>query len=122
MVTTTHCYLLARAPISTMAFSAQTGTASLYLNGPGGQSGDGFPLPRAGRLRAIYVWDGTKTFSDSGDIAFNAGTRLSVYCQSTGSDFDVRVRLNGASAGLDVSAVPYNSSLKVVVEFSLFHN
>ncbi|MDD5088953.1 MAG: hypothetical protein PHI18_09180 [bacterium] len=120
MVNPTHNYLLARAPLSTMAFSAQMASASIYLNGPGGQSGDGFPLPRAGVLTAVHVYDGTRVLSDTGEISFTAGARLSVYCQSTGSAFNVRVRLNGSSCGLDVAEVPFNSSLKVVVEFSLF--
>lgn len=119
MVTTTHCFLLARAPISTMAFSAQTGATSMYLNGPGGESGDGFPLPRAGVLRSLSVFDGSQIHSDFADVSFGAGARLSVYCQSMGSNFTARVRINGASAGINVPDIPFNSSVKAVVEFAL---
>ncbi|MBU0509891.1 hypothetical protein KKH27_13795 [bacterium] len=122
MVNNTLCYLLARGPISTMGFSAQTGTGSIYLNGPGGQSGDGFPMPRAGYVTGLHVWDGTKYSWDAGAVAFEAGDRLSVYCQSTGSNFIARVRKNGGSIGLETPEIPYNSSVLATVEFILLRD
>jgi hypothetical protein len=119
MVNNTLCYLLARVPISTMGFSGHVATSSMYLSGPGGQAGDGFPLPRDGYLTAIYLWDGTKLAFDTGSVAFTAGTRLSVYCQSAGSNFSVRVRLNGSSSGLEATEIPFNANLMATVEFAL---
>jgi hypothetical protein len=115
----TLSYLFARSPISTMGFSGVTTTASIHLNGPGGQSGDGFPLPRDGVLTRLEIWDGTTRRFDTDEISFVAGDRLSVYCQNLGSDFTVKVRLNGVSTAMQIEAVPHNSTLFAVVEFSL---
>jgi len=119
MINPTHNYLVARTPISTMAFSGAVTTASVVLNGSGGQSGTGFPLPRRGIITSLYVWDGGATRSDTDEIVFNAGDRISVYCQSTGTDFTVKVRLNGSSTILQVSGVPFNTTLFATVEFLL---
>ncbi len=115
----THSYLLANTPLSTMGFSAKTGTTSVYLNGPGGEAGDGFALPRRGYLTGITLWDGSLLRTDIDKIAFDSGDRLSVYCQSSGLDFTVKVRLNGASTTLQIPGVAFNATLKAVIEFML---
>jgi len=117
MVNNTHAYLMARTPLSTMAFSGAQTNQSVYLHGPGGQNGDGFPLPRRGYVTGLHVWDGTTLRSDSSEIAFNAGDRISVYCQSGGSDFAVKLRVNGTSSAMQVSGVPFNTTLYATVEF-----
>ncbi|RPH95492.1 hypothetical protein EHM69_04280 [candidate division KSB1 bacterium] len=122
MLNTTLSYLFARAPISTMGFSGVTQTASLYLNGPGGQAGDGFPLPRNGFLTGLRIWDGTTTRTDTDEIAVLAGDRIAVFCQNVGPSFTVRVRVNGTSTSLQVMAVPLNSTLFVTVEFILLRD
>lgn len=119
MINTTHCYLLAARPLNTLGFSGVTTTVSVNLPGPGGQNGDGFPLTRSGYLTRLYVWDGTTLRSDNTLISFTGGDRLSLYCQSTGTDFTVKARLNGTSTNLQVKNVPYNSTLYVIAEFSL---
>jgi hypothetical protein len=119
MVNNTHTYLIARAPISTTGFSGAVTTASVSLNGPGGQSGNGFPLPRRGYLTGLQVWDGTTLRSDTAQIAFDAGDKISVYCQNDGSSFTVKVRVNASSTTLQVSGVPLNSTLFATVEFML---
>jgi hypothetical protein len=119
MVNNTHAFLLARTPISTIAFSGAVTNQSMFLNGPGGRSGDGFPLPRRGYLTGLHVWDGTTIRSDFAEIAFDPRDRISVYCQSGGSDFTIGIRVNGINNGLQVSGVPFNSALFATVEFML---
>ena len=115
----THNYLLANTPISTMGFSGTTGTSSIYLNGPGGVAGDGFALPRRGYLTGFTLWDGSVVRSDAAKISFDSADRLSVYCQNTGTDFTVKVRLNGVSTSLQTTGVPHSLTLQAVVEFML---
>jgi hypothetical protein len=115
----THTFLLATRPPNTMSFSAALTTNSAYLNGPGGHTGDGFPLPRRGYLVALYLWDGTTLRFDDDEIAFQSGDRISVYCQTTGSNFTVKVRLNGNTTALQITGVPFNTTLSATVEFLL---
>ncbi len=65
------------------------------------------------------MWDGTTQRYDTDEIAFNAGDKISVYCQSSGTDFTVKVRLNGTSTLLEVSGVPFNTTLYATLEFML---
>ena len=119
MPNTTQNYLLANTPISTIAFSAVVSTSSVYLNGPGGVSGDGFALPRRGYLTGLTVWDGSLVRGDATQITFDAFDRVSIYCQNVGPDFSVKVRLNGVSQMLHVTGVPHSSTLQAVLEFML---
>jgi hypothetical protein len=119
MISNTLAYLFSTRTISTMAFSGATTTASIYLNGPGGTPGNGFPLPKRGYLVGIQVWDGTTLRSDTDSISFQAGDKIAVFCQNAGSNFSVKVRLNGTSTALEATAVPFNSTLFVVLEFIL---
>ena len=115
----THNYLLANTPLSTICFSGTTGTASVNLNGPGGVAGDGFPMPRRGWLTQLFLWDGSIIRSGGDEISFNSGDRVCIYCQNTGTDFSVKVRINGVSTSLQLTSVPHNSTLQVVLEFML---
>lgn len=118
MSNTTLNYLYATDPPSLLGFSGVTGNVSVQLNGPGGQSGDGFPVLRDGDLLGISVWDGSTWRSDTGGIALSAGSRISVYCQNTGSDFTVKARVNGISTSIQTTGVPHNSTLMVMVEIT----
>jgi hypothetical protein len=118
----TLSYLFARSPISTMGFSGVTASTSVHLNGPGGQAGDGFPLPRDGVLTRLELWDGSTRRFDTDEISFSAGDRLTVYCQNVGASFTVKVRFNGVSTALQIEDVPLNSTLFAVVEFSLLRS
>ena len=115
----THSFLFATRPPELLCFSGAVTNVSTYLPGPGGQAADGFPMPRRGILTALQIWDGTTLRSNTDEIAFNAGDRLALYCQSTGTNFTVRVRVNGSSSNLQVLSVPYNSTLFATVEFLL---
>ena len=99
-----------------MCFSGTTGTTSQGLPGAGGQAGSGFPLPRAGFLTSVHLWDGSTYRFDANEIAFAAGDRLSVFCQAGASDYTVKVRLNGNSTGLQMTGVPFSSTLYITVE------
>ena len=118
MANTTLNYLYATTPPAVLGFSGVTTTSSILLNGPGGQSGDGFPVLRDGFLTGLSVWDGTTWRSDSGEIELAAGDRISVYCQSTGTDFTVKIRVNGVSTTVQTTSIPYNSTVMALVEFT----
>jgi hypothetical protein len=115
-------YLFGRAPISTMGFSGAVASSSVHLKGAGGEAGDGFPLPRSGVLTGLQVWDGSTLRFDTDEISCSGGDRLSIFCQNAGTDFNVTVRVNGASTSLQAAGVPYNSTLYVVVEFTLLRS
>lgn len=118
MPNTTLNYLYATTPLTLLGFSGTTGTTSVQLNGPGGQYGDGFPVQRDGNLTGLSIWDGSNLHIDSAAIALSAGDRLSIYCQNTGSDFTVKVRVNGVSTTLQVTGIPHSSTLMATVEFT----
>jgi hypothetical protein len=122
MLNETLNYLYAHTSVSMLCFSGQTGNVSVDLNGPGGLGGDGFPFPTTGMIRALRLWDGVTDRSDSDEIAVAASDRLSVYCQDTGPDFTVKVRVNGASTNLEIPNVPFNSVLYASVEVQLLMN
>jgi hypothetical protein len=122
MPSNTLSYLYARSALSTMAFSGSLSTTSASLNGAGGQGANGFPLPRRGAITSLALWDGTTMRTDTDEIPFNAGDRISVFCQNMGSDFTVKVRVNGVSTELLVTGVPYNSALTATVELYLMRD
>ncbi len=115
----THSFLLASRPLDAIHFSGAVTTTSAYLNGPGGQAGDGFPVTRRGFLTGLRVWDGANLHSDSDEIAFNADDRISLYCQVVSGTFTVKVRVNGSSTALEVAGVPFNTTLFATLEFLL---
>ncbi len=117
----THNYLLATEPISTLCFSGLVGSTSVYLNGPGNQAGNGFPMLRKGYLTGLAVWDGTTVRSDRTQVSFVADDKISLYCQNVGSNFTVRVRINGSSTTLQVASVPFGTTLYATVEFMLLN-
>jgi len=116
----THSFLFASRTPNIMSFSGAVTNQSVHLPGPGGQSGTGFPLPRRGYLTALHLWDGSSLHFDDDEIPFQSGDKLSVYCQTGGSDFSVKVRLNGTTTPLQVDSVPFNTTLFATVEFLLF--
>lgn len=115
----TLAYALASQPLMTLVFSGTTTTASTYLPGSGGVAADGIPVPFAGTLHKLIVFDGSNSRSDSDNITFAANDRISAYCQNVCSDFTVKVRLNGISTTLQTASVPLNSTLQVMVVFAI---
>ncbi len=94
-----------------LGFSKVVTTTSLYLNGCGGNSGDGHPLPKAGRILSINCWDGTNLVTSTGSISFSAGDRLSVYAAASGGKFDVTARINGVDTALAANALDQSTTL-----------
>jgi hypothetical protein len=122
MPNATLAYLRANRPYSTMGFSGAVTTTSVHLNGPGGQSGTGFPLPRKGRLTGLHVWDGTTYRNDITEIDTQPGDKISLYCQNTGTNFTLKARVNGSSTNLQVAGIPYNVTLFATLEFQLIRD
>jgi len=104
-------YLLAKRTELVVLFSAQVTTGSTYLKGGGGEAGDGWAMPRSGKLVAVDVWDGTMRHSDTDEIAFAAGDRISVYASYGGTNFAVTVRINGVDTALSATNVLPNTTL-----------
>ena len=112
-------YQFAVTPLSTVCFSGQVTNASVNLPGPGGQSGNGYPMLHSGYLTGLSVFDGTSVRKDTTLVSFAADDKVSIYCQNVGSTFTVRARVNGTSSNLAVLNVPFNSTLFVTLEFAL---
>lgn len=111
MPKSTLSYALAARPLVILTFSGPTTTSSIYLAAGGSIANDGVPMPVAGTVKFLRVFDGAASYSDDDNISFAAGDRISVYCQTTGSNFTVKVRINGVSSTLQVTSVPHNSNL-----------
>ena len=112
-------YLLARRHETLICFSAAVTTGSQYLNGPGGQPGDGLPLPKAALVTRIDCWDGANLKSATGLISVAAGGRLSVYAAASGGLFDVKLRVNGVDTTLAAVGAGVNTTLFVAVHLTL---
>jgi len=93
-----------------MLFSAQVTTSSTYLKGGGGEAGDGWPIPKSGKIVGIDVWDGANLHSVTGEVSFSAGDRISVYAAS-GTTFSVYVRINGVNTTIVATNIAPNSTL-----------
>jgi hypothetical protein len=117
----TACWLDAKLSPTLVQFSANVTTNNLYLKGPGGASGDGFPIPKGGLIRSLTVWDGTTLHTISEDISLAAGDRIAaagVY-ETTPGTFTVAVLKNFSSLPLSLSGLPPNSTYFVTVELLL---
>ncbi|MCB9357574.1 MAG: hypothetical protein H6505_03285 [Calditrichaeota bacterium] len=115
----TLAYALASRPLVLFCFSGTTGTSSQYLPTAGGIAADGMPVPFGGTLLNLSVFDGTTVHNDTGNIAFTANDRLSIYCQNVGGTYSVKIRLNGISTVMQVDSVPLSSTLQVTITAAL---
>ncbi len=102
-----------------ICFSTQVTTVSTYLKGPGGEAGDGLPLPRDARIYRIDCWDGTVLTSDTGNESASQGDRLSVYAAYSAGSFTVTVRVNGVDTAIEVTGISSGVTLMVTVYFKL---
>ena len=112
-------YLLAKQSEVLLCFSAQVVTTSIHLKGSGGESGDGFPLPKNARIYRIDCWDGTNLVSDTGNVTINQGQRVSVYAVYNAGNFDVKVRVNGVNSELSAAGLLANATLMATVHLKL---
>ena len=102
-----------------MNFSGQVTTSSTYLAGSGGQAGDGLPLPCDARIYRVDCWDGAISVNNAGNLKVSQGDRISVYANSTGGAFDVKVRVNGIDTAMVAVGVNINSTFFVSVHLQL---
>ncbi len=122
MLNNTLTYMLTKRSRSIMCFSAQVTTSSVYLNGPGGLSGDGFPFPCAGQVVRIDCWDGTSLISTDGIVSFAQGDRISVYANYNAGMFDVTVRKNGIDTAISCLSLNANASMFVTMHLMLIED
>ncbi len=100
-------------------FSKSVTTSSTYLAGPGGLSGDGFPLPVDGAILGLRAYDGTNDKDKSDLVEVSAGDRISVYAQNIASTFNLFVRVNGIDTAIFVTALDENTDIYVCVYISM---
>ena len=112
-------YLKAEQSLILLCFSDAVTTSSKYLKGAGGVAGDGFPMPTAGVIEVIQVWDGVDVERSSGTVAFAAEDRISVYALNDLSEFTVYVRKNGVNTALSVGGLAENTNLLATVTIRL---
>jgi hypothetical protein len=117
----TACWLESKLAASMIHFSATVGISNLYLNGPGGASGDGFPIPSGGLLKSLMIWDGTTLHTIEQDIPFNDGDRIAIagVYDPTPQTFTLAVVKNGASIPLSLENIPPNTTYFATVELLL---
>jgi hypothetical protein len=121
MPNSTLNYLQATLPVSTLCFSGALTTASVYLNGPGNQAGNGFPMLHAGYIQGFAVWDGTSLHTDQTEVSFVVGDKISVYCQNVGTSYTIRIRVNGGSSAIQITGVPLNTTVFATLEILLIN-
>ncbi len=103
--------LLARRTPLLLNFSATVTTASTALKCAGGETGQGVPVPSAGKAVGLQVWDGATLQTASGVIDLAAGNRVILYAQYVTSNFTVTLRINGVDTALAAAGVAANSTL-----------
>ncbi len=118
-VNATLNYLKAEQSITLLCFSDSVTTSSKYLKGAGGIAGDGFPMPTAGSIESIDVYDGNDIYSGVGPVSFAAGDKISVYAMNDLSEFTVYVRRNGVNTSVLTGGISENTDLMAVVAIKL---
>ena len=101
-----------------MQFAGTLASADTYLPGAGNIAADGYPVPYAGYIQQLWVWDAANMHSDADQIAIASGDRLSIYCDDNGTDSTVYVRKNGANTTLKVLAIARTATIEVTIGFS----
>ena len=115
----TSAYLLARRSTVLMMFSKTVGITSTGLNGPGGSSVCGYPLPANGRALKLSVFDGSTIRNFSHTIELDEGDRISVYATYVDPTFVVSMILNDGDTILQVSGCAANSVLQATLMIQL---
>jgi len=116
----TAAWLQARLNPTVLLFGKTLATVSTFLEGPGGMAAGDYPMPRAGTLRGLMVYDGFATASDTGTIDFAAGDRLGVFATYLGDgEFKVSVTLNAVLTTLSVGGVHASEPVEASVDLVL---
>ncbi|TKJ41040.1 hypothetical protein CEE37_05075 [candidate division LCP-89 bacterium B3_LCP] len=111
----TENYLRERRNCTLMNFAEVVTTNNRYLKGPGGYSGDGYPMPAPGKILRLKVYDDTSVQSSSAESSFNAGDRISVIAEYDQPWFDVTVQINGVNSATYCNMVQVNCTLRASV-------
>lgn len=113
----TSCYLEARISMSPLCFSETVTTSNTFMSGPGGLSGDGFPMPMGGRISTLSVYDGSTLREVSSLLEFDAGDRISLYATYNAgtTSFTISVVINGVLSPLQITNVSQNANLFATV-------
>lgn len=120
----TSIWLNARQSACILPFSKPLTTSSTWLNGPGGVVGDGVPMPVAGLVRGLTVFDGYAVRSESGEVPFNAGDRLAVYATYDGGSslFSLAVVINASPAAIVVASVASSTNVFATLDLLLLED
>ncbi len=108
-------YLKSEQSIVILPFGDAVATSDKYLKGAGGLAGDGYPMPYPGHILAIKIYDGTSVHTDTSEVKFSAGDRISVYAVYDVTSFTVYVRKNGINTAIYTGSVGGNTDLFVTV-------
>lgn len=107
----TENYLRDRRDNMMINFSGAVTTSSKYLSGPGGSSGDGYPMTAPGKALRLFVWDGNSLRQSANETAVAAGDRLSLYATFDSPYFQVTLRVNGSDTMTYCTMVSANATL-----------
>ena len=108
----TETLLRERRDRALINFQGAVTTSDRYLTGPGGYTGDGYPMPAPGKILRLYVYDGTSVHTTNIESSFNAGDRLSLFAQYDQPYFAVWAHINGSNSSTVCSLVLANSTLR----------
>jgi len=114
----TASYLESLVSPGMLCFSAQLGTTSQYLLGPGGQGGDGIPIPWDGKIVGLRVTNTVNQISSTAEIPMSKGDRIALYANYTvGNTYTITLILNGFASVLEVNNIPQNSTVMATLAF-----
>lgn len=117
----THAFNLAQMTPCLMCFSkALPASGTVYIEGAGGQSGDGFPVPYSGFLTHLSLYDASTPLyhSDTAEITLTGNQRICLKAIWTGADYSVRVMLNNVNTALVIHSIPANVTILATVTFT----
>ena len=100
-------------------FAKQVATSSTFLEGVGGISGDGYPIPFSGYLTGLQVWDGTTLHTCETTREINAGDRLCAYAIYASGVFNVSIVINGNFTTIQVLGLPVSSTYQASLSLLL---
>ncbi len=117
----TAAWLEAKLTPAMLHFSATVTTNNTFLNGPGGESGDGFPMTSAGVVRSLSIWDGSTLHTAELDVSFDAGDRfaLSAIYATSPQTYTVALLRNYVTMPLYIGGLPPNSTFFVTLHLLL---
>jgi hypothetical protein len=118
----TAAILEAKMSPSLLSFSKQVAATSTFLDGSGGNGGDGVPCPFPGKVAGLQVWDGTNLHNSTATARINPGDRIALFATYASGTFNVTVILNGSYTGVQVTGVAANTTLHAAVSLLLERN